>query len=148
VKTYCVYIMASASRVLYTGVTNNIQRRVSEHREGRAPGFSEQYRTRELVHLELFGDVRVAIAREKQIKGWLRAKKIALIQSANPHWKDLSSEWRARPAAVPNQSDVVILSEARRLRSGLLCGAKNPSEWGSKRDSSSRKPGLRMTRGA
>ncbi len=137
-KTYCVYIMASASRVLYTGVTNNIQRRVSEHREGRVPGFSARYKTRELVHLELFGDIRVAIAREKQIKGWLRVKKIALIQSANPRWKDLSSEWRARrPAAMPNRSDVVILSEA-----------KNPSESGGKRDSSSPKAGLRMTRGA
>jgi len=86
--------MASASRVLYTGVTNDIQRRALEHREKRVPGFSERYNVQELVYLEAFGDIRVAIAREKQIKGWLRVKKIALIESLNPAWKDLSAEWR------------------------------------------------------
>jgi putative endonuclease len=89
-KTYYVYIMASASRVLYIGVTNNIERRGFEHQEGRIPGFSARYKTRELVHVELFGDVRAAIAREKHLKGWLRKRKIALIESVNPHWKDLS----------------------------------------------------------
>jgi putative endonuclease len=93
-RTYHVYIIASASRVLYTGVTNNIQRRVSQHREKQVPGFSAQYNVRELVYLEPFGDVRMAIAREKQIKGWLRIKKIALIESLNPGWRDLSAEWR------------------------------------------------------
>jgi putative endonuclease len=91
-RTYCVYIMASASRVLYTGVTNNLQRRVSEHRQRQVPSFSVRYNVRKLVYFEQFGDVRAAIAREKQIKGWLRAKKIALIESLNPGWKDLSTE--------------------------------------------------------
>jgi putative endonuclease len=116
--TNYVYIMASASRVLYTGVTNNIERRVSEHQDGRVPGFSAQYKTRELVYAEPFGNIRAAIAREKQIKGWLRAKKVALIQSANPHWKDLSSEWRGqRMGMKADRSGDVILSKA-----------KNPSE--------------------
>jgi len=99
-KTYYVYVVASASRVLYTGVTNHIERRIEEHRARRVPGFSARYNARELVYVEIFGDIRAAIAREKQIKGWLRAKKIALIESVNPHWKDLSIEFRtlASPA--------------------------------------------------
>ena len=94
-KTYYVYIMASASRVLYVGVTNNIKRRAMEHRQGRASGFAGKYHTRELLYVESFSNVRAAIAREKQLKGWLRAKKIALIESLNPGWKDLSADWRA-----------------------------------------------------
>jgi putative endonuclease len=116
--TYHVYIMASASRVLYTGVTNNIERRVSEHQEGRVPSFCAQYKTRELVYAEPFGNIRAAITREKQIKGWLRAKKVALVQSVNPQWKDLSSEWRGRRMGMSaDRSGDVILSKA-----------KNPSE--------------------
>jgi len=94
VRTYYVYIMASASRVLYVGVTNNIERRAVEHRQGRIPGFAAKYHVRQLVHGESFSDVRAAIAREKQLKRWLRAKKIALIQSHNPEWRDLVSELR------------------------------------------------------
>jgi putative endonuclease len=91
-KTYYVYIMASRSKVLYTGVTNNLTRRTAEHREARTSGFSARYSTRYLVYFELFGNIRAAIAREKQIKGWLRAKKLALIQRVNPSWKDLSTD--------------------------------------------------------
>lgn len=94
VKTYYVYIVASASRVLYIGVTNNIKRRVEEHRQKSVPDFTAHYNTRELVHVEPFGSMRAAILREKQLKRWIRAKKIALIESSNPHWKDLSSELR------------------------------------------------------
>ena len=93
-KTYYVYIMASASRVLYIGITNHIERRVAEHRQHKVAGFSARYRTRELVYMEAFGDVRAAISREKQIKRWLRSKKIALIESVNPCWKDLSTDWK------------------------------------------------------
>jgi len=92
-KTYCVYIMASASRTLYTGVTNNLERRVLEHRGKVVPGFSAQYNINRLVFYEACGDVRAAIAREKQIKGWVRKKKIALIESVNRDWKDLSGGW-------------------------------------------------------
>jgi putative endonuclease len=93
-KTYYVYITASASRVLYTGVTNDMERRISEHRQRLVPGFSARYKVKELVYFELFGDIRAAIAREKQIKSWVRTKKIALIESLNPHWEDLSAGWR------------------------------------------------------
>lgn len=91
--TYHVYIMASASHALYTGVTNDIERRVVEHREAKLPSFSARYKTRNLVYTENFGEIRAAIAREKQIKGWLRIKKLALINSVSPQWKDLSADW-------------------------------------------------------
>lgn len=93
-RTYHVYIMASASRVLYTGVTNDLARRVWEHKQKRVPGFSARYRVTELVYFEAFGNIRAAIAREKQIKGWLRTRKIALIESFNPKWDDLSERFR------------------------------------------------------
>ena len=98
-RLYYVYIPASASRVLYTGVTNEIQRRVRQHKEKSVPGFTQKYNVTQLMHCEVFGDVRLAIAREKQIKAWTRAKRIALIESRNPHWKDLSEEWS--PAGSP-----------------------------------------------
>ncbi len=92
-KTFCVYIMAGKYRTLYTGVTNNLERRVLEHKRKLVPGFTSKYHIDRLVHFEVFGDVRAAIQREKQIKGWLRAKKVALIVSHNPAWKDLSEGW-------------------------------------------------------
>ncbi len=91
-RTYHVYIMASASRVLYIGVTGDLLRRVMEHKQMRVPGFTSRYRVTELVYFEAFGDIRIAIAREKQIKGWLRARKVALMESFNPHWRDLAAE--------------------------------------------------------
>ena len=94
-KTFHVYIMASASRVLYIGVTGDLLRRVMEHKEMCVPGFTARYRVTELVHFEAFGDIRIAIAREKQIKGWLRARKIALIESFNAHQAGLGEfNWR------------------------------------------------------
>jgi putative endonuclease len=92
-KTYYVYIMASQSRTLYTGVTNNLERRVLAHKRKLIPGFTREYNINSLVHFENFEDVRIAIRREKQIKGWLRAKKVALIIARNPAWKDLSESW-------------------------------------------------------
>jgi putative endonuclease len=92
-KQYFVYIMASISRVLYTGVTNNLERRVYEHKHKFIPGFTSKYNVTRLVFYETSTDVHAAIEREKQIKGWLRAKKIALIESTNPTWDDLSSSW-------------------------------------------------------
>ncbi|MBL8063525.1 MAG: GIY-YIG nuclease family protein [Anaerolineales bacterium] len=97
-KKYYVYIMASKSRVLYTGVTNNLERRVYEHKNKLVEGFTSKYNINQLVHYEETNDVQVALAREKQIKGWLRAKKIALIESVNPQWKDLSLEWYVTPS--------------------------------------------------
>lgn len=90
---YYVYIMASYRRVLYTGMTNNLERRVYEHKRNLLPGFTSKYRVNRLVYFEETPDVRAAIEREKQIKGWLRSKKIALIESANPDWHDLSTDF-------------------------------------------------------
>ncbi len=90
---YYVYIMTNKSKTLYTGVTNNLERRVFEHKNYLIEGFTRRYRITKLVYYELTNDVREAISREKQIKGWLRRKKIALIESMNPDWKDLSEEW-------------------------------------------------------
>ena len=92
-KTYCVYFMAGASGVIYIGITNDIERRVLEHKNKSVPGFSARYNLQKLVYFEVFGDVHAAIAREKQLKGWLRRRKIALIDSVNPKWNDLSPEW-------------------------------------------------------
>ncbi|SRR5579883_2328299 len=96
VRTFYVYIMASASRALYIGVTNDIRRRALEHRRGEVQGFAAKYRAKELVYVEAFSGIRDAIAREKQIKRWVRAKKIALIELQNPGWKDLGAEWRTK----------------------------------------------------
>ena len=92
-KKFYVYIMTNRSRTLYTGVTNNLERRVQEHKSKKIPGFTEKYNITQLAYFEETGDVGAAIAREKQIKGWLRAKKIALIESLNPSWRDLSEDW-------------------------------------------------------
>jgi putative endonuclease len=91
-RNYCVYILASRSRSLYTGVTNNLQKRVQQHREGTVSGFTSRYRTHHLVHFEIFSDVRAAIRREKEIKGWRRAKKVALIEQTNPRWEELAGQ--------------------------------------------------------
>ena len=88
--TYCVYTIASRSRNLYTGVTNNLERRMIEHRQGLIPGFTSRYKICRLVHFERFADIRDAIAREEEIKAWRREKKLSLIQRQNPTWEDLS----------------------------------------------------------
>ena len=87
---YYVYILANRSRTLYTGVTNNLIRRIYEHKQKLIAGFTQKYNIDRLVYYEETSDIKAAITREKQIKGWLRAKKIALIESMNPEWKDLS----------------------------------------------------------
>jgi putative endonuclease len=92
-KTYFVYIMTNRSKTLYTGVTNSLIRRVREHKLGIGSTFAAKYKLDRLAYFERFEDIRNAIEREKQIKSWPRIKKIALIVSVNPHWKDLSTEW-------------------------------------------------------
>jgi len=87
---YYVYIMTNKSKTLYTGITNDLERRVYEHKQRLVPGFTNKYNINKLVHFEATSDVNSAIAREKQIKGWLRSKKIALIESSNPEWLDLA----------------------------------------------------------
>ena len=92
-RRYYVYIMASKSRVLYVGITNDIRRRVWEHKNNVHPGFTSKYRIHRLVYFETFKYVGNAIAREKRIKCWLRERKVALVRSANPTWEDLSEGW-------------------------------------------------------
>ena len=92
-KQYYVYIMTNRSGTLYTGVTNDLKRRVYQHKQKLIPGFTQKYNITRLVYYETTQDVRAAIAREKQIKGWLRRKKIALIKSKNPNWVDLAEDW-------------------------------------------------------
>jgi putative endonuclease len=89
-RRYYVYIMSNHSRTLYTGVTNDLARRVGQHKRKEIPGFTSSHNIDRLVYYESGTDIRAAIAREKQIKGWVRSKKIALIESTNPHWEDLS----------------------------------------------------------
>ena len=92
-RCYYVYMLASRSRNLYTGVTNSLRRRIIEHREGSVPGFTTRYRIFRLVHFEVFAGIRHAIAREKEIKSWGRKKKVRLIQCTNQTWRDLAAEW-------------------------------------------------------
>src|SRR6266496_3395490 len=93
-REYCVYIMTNAhNTVLYTGVTNNLQRRVLEHRSGKGGSFTKKYNITKLVYFESGDDVNSAIVREKQIKAGSRKKKNDLIESINPKWKDLFEEY-------------------------------------------------------
>jgi putative endonuclease len=92
-RQYYVYILANRSGTLYTGVTNNLQRRLREHRQGTVPGFARRYGLTRLVHYEATGSILAAITREKQIKGWRRSRKVALIEQTNPRWLDLADEW-------------------------------------------------------
>jgi putative endonuclease len=85
--------MANKSRTLYAGVANDLQKRVYEHKHRMGSRFTSKYSIDRLVYFEVFPGIRDAIARQKQIKGWLRTRKIALIESVNPKWEDLSADW-------------------------------------------------------
>ena len=92
-KTYYVYIMGSLSGTLYIGMTSKLHERTFEHKFHRVEGFTDKYEVERLLYWESFDLVHRAIAREKQLKGWRRSKKVALIESVNPHWLDLAREW-------------------------------------------------------
>ena len=92
-RTYHVYIMTNPSGTLYTGVTNDLKRRTWEHKQELVPGFAKRYNISRLVYFETTSEVYGAISREKQIKAWRREKKVALIESVNRDWRDLSAEW-------------------------------------------------------
>jgi putative endonuclease len=100
-KTYFVYIMTNRSKTLYTGVTGNLMQRVRQHKAGETSCFTAKYKLDRLVYFERFEDIRNAIEREKRIKGWLRSKKINLIVSVNPEWRDSSLEWFERHPFQP-----------------------------------------------
>ncbi len=91
---YYVYILTNKSnRVMYIGVTNNLERRLYEHKQELVEGFTKRYHVHKLVYYEQTSDVRSAIQREKELKGWLRTKKNALVETMNPTWRDLSEDW-------------------------------------------------------
>jgi len=93
VRDFHVYVMSNRTHVLYIGVTNDLQRRVYEHKSRAEAGFTNRYHLNRLVYLEHYDDAVTAIAREKQLKGWRRERKIALVESSNPKWSDLSRDW-------------------------------------------------------
>ena len=90
---FYVYILASRSRDLYTGVTKNIHTRVHQHRDGNSVSYTARYNIDRLVYYEHFRYINNAITREKELKDWSREKKIALIESTNPTWEDLAEDW-------------------------------------------------------
>ncbi len=130
-KQYGVYIMASLSRTLYVGVTNDLARRTLQHRAKMVPGFTSKYNVTLLVHAEQFGDVRDAIAREKQIKGWRRDRKIELIEMNNPEW-EICPMLGSRPNKILRfaQDDRSVSWRGNEHRAGWKARA-TASEWGS-----------------
>ena len=115
-KHFYVYIMTNRPRshVLYTGVTGNLARRVFEHKNRLVPGFTSRYNLTRLAYCESFSYPDIAIDREKEIKGWRRSKKIRLIESVNPHWRDLAEQWTdvykpdssVTPREIPHSAEV------------------------------------------
>ena len=93
-RAYHVYILSSLSRCIYIGVTNDLLRRLAEHKRGAIPGFTKKYRVTRLVHFEEYESVTTAITREKQLKRWPRARKNRLIERTNAGWNDLAASWR------------------------------------------------------
>ncbi|MDA0988414.1 MAG: GIY-YIG nuclease family protein [Chloroflexi bacterium] len=94
---YYVYILTNRTRRLYVGVTNDLLRRIYEHKQKLIPGFTSTYNLTRLAYYETTTDVHSAISREKQVKSWRRAKKMALVETINPDWRDLSAEWYDTP---------------------------------------------------
>ena len=92
-RSYYVYILTNNYATLYIGVTNDLERRMYEHKQRAKPGFASKYNCTWLLYYEETNNVSVAITREKQLKGWLRKRKVALIESVNPDWRDLSADW-------------------------------------------------------
>jgi putative endonuclease len=92
-KNYYTYIVASRSRTLYIGVTSNLEQRIWQHKNKAHEGFSATYNCNRLVWFEQYSNVSTAIAREKELKGWLRVRKVELIEKENPSWSDLSENW-------------------------------------------------------
>ena len=112
---FYVYIMASKSRRIYTGMTNNIERRVKQHKAGEIEGFTQRYKINRLVYFDMFQYVGNAIRREKKIKGLDRAKRVALIERENPTWDDLAHDWGKpiqllKPVVVEKEADPSLRS--------------------------------------
>jgi putative endonuclease len=115
---YAVYIMGSKTGTLYVGMSGFFDTRVDQHKAGETEGFSATYHCNRLVYYETYDKVYKAIAREKQLKGWRRAKKIALIEKLNPRWQDLAENW-GKEMLLPNQSiKEVEEQKQRRIKLG------------------------------
>ncbi len=127
-KKYFVYILASISGTLYTGMTNDLMRRVLEHKEGKILGFTQKYKAKKLVYFEDTGSVHAAIQWEKHIKGWLRKKKIELVETVNPKWEDLSWEWiENTDSSLRSGRQIVCRSPLEKERTGEPPVAINPT---------------------
>ncbi len=101
---YYVYMMTNYThRVLYTDVTNNLERRAYEHKTKKIPGFTKQYNATKLVYYEHYSDINDAIQREKQIKGWVRKRKNELVNNMNSEWKDLTDEWQQKDSSLRSE---------------------------------------------
>ena len=127
-KRYYVYIMASRSLTLYTGVTGDIYHRALQHKAGEIEGFTKKYQIDRLVYYETFKYVNNALAREKQIKAWTRAKRLALIKTMNPAWGDLAEGWGEQTNLQIPRSARDDNTENREDMSRLERGAKSASE--------------------
>ncbi len=126
---YFVYILTNPSRTLYIGVTNDLERRMYEHKHKLVPGFTSRYNITQLAYFEDSSDVIAVIAREKQLKGWTREKKVTLIKSLNPTWEDPSERWF-------EESSQPAISQARVPERNLV-------PWSASKDSSRRSPKAR-----
>ena len=124
-KQYFVYILTNATRVLYIGMTNNLERRIWEHTVKRVPGFTAQYNISWLVYYEEFDQVLDALDREKQLKGWRRAKKIALIERMNTEWRDLALDWF--PAGIDSEQAAAELAKDGIILQGRNARPPRPS---------------------
>ncbi|MBN1130172.1 MAG: GIY-YIG nuclease family protein [Chitinispirillaceae bacterium] len=101
---YYIYILTNINnKVMYIGVTNNLTRRLFQHQSKTFPGFTAQYNVNKLVYFEHTNDIKVAIKREKTIKGWRREKKNELVSSLNPEWKDLGVNWERRDSSFHSE---------------------------------------------
>ncbi len=121
-RLYFTYIIASRSRTLYVGVTSDLRRRVFQHKQKTHPGFTARYNCNRLVWFESFSEVSAAIQREKEIKGWTRARKIAVIEGGNPTWEDLSEQWYPQLADRGAQEKQIL----RCADPTILAGSRGP----------------------
>ena len=108
--------MASKSRVLYTGITNDLVVRVFQHKTGQFDGFTKQYRVHRLVYFESFRYVRTAIAREKEVKHWVRARRVELVESMNPMWEDFATGWFSEELLANPDAPAVIKYDPAKVR--------------------------------
>ena len=116
-RIFYVYVLSNISKMLYIGVTNNLERRILEHKNKLIPGFSQKYNLQRLIYFEPFGDIRDAIVRGKQLKGWLRVRKVELIESNNPNWADLAEDLFKTPKVTSETSNPTKAATTKRVSS-------------------------------